>query len=306
MNWHLKVAGYKLLAAVPGGTAFYRFSQRHLTKSLSPNPARLGNKIDVGIRYLEWLSARGKTAQLLEGVHLDFGSGWHPTIPLLFYSLGLKRQYLFDVTPVLDGRLLQQTLAVFLPMVNDAQWPHRAKVRRLPPQFGNGDWRAYLEGLGLTYHAPYADVFPTLAGALDVVTSTQVLLHVPPAAMPVCFKQIHNSLKPGGLFMGTIHLRDILAGCYQPGLTKYQQLRYSPQTWERWINSPLISFNRLKAPDYKQFLEQAGFEIQHFEVEPGTAEELKELEQVPIADCFRRYAPEELAARHLFFVAQKR
>ena len=34
-----------------------------------------------------------------------------------------------------------------------------------------------------------------------------------------------------------------------------------------------MSFNRLRAPDYRAALEQAGFAICHFEVEPATAEE---------------------------------
>lgn len=243
---------------------------------------------------------------MLKGVHLDFGAGWHPTIPLFLYSMGVDRQHLFDVVPLLDERLLRQTLDVFQAMVSEPEFPHRNLVRRLPPAFEQGPWREYLQRLGLSYQAPYAEAFPSLADSVDVVTSTQALLHVPRAAMPGCFRQIHQSLKPGGLFLATVHLRDILAGGFQTGLAKYSQLKYSPRTWERWINSPLMSFNRLKAPDYREFLEQAGFELLHFEVEPGTAEELKELDRVRIAECFKRYTREDLAARHLFFVARRR
>ncbi len=306
MKWRIKVAAFKLLSALPGGRALYRFSQQHITQSLVPTSARVSQKIGVAVQYFDWLAKHQQAERLLKGVHLDFGSGWHPTIPLFLYSMGVERQYLFDVVPVLDTRLLQQTLNVFLPMVGQPEFPHRHLLRRSPPPFEHGSRDDYLKAVGLSYHAPYFEVFPSLAGKVDIVTSTQVLLHVPVSAIASCFSQIYQSLKLGGLFLATIHLRDILAGSFQTGLVKYHQLKYSPRDWERWINSPLMSFNRLRAPDYKAFLEQAGFELLHFEVEPGTAEELKELDQVHIAECFQRYKREDLAARHLFFVARKR
>jgi SAM-dependent methyltransferase len=305
MNWLTKVVAYKLLSALPGGAALYRYSQEHITKSLVPKKDRLNQKIDVGLAYLDWLTNHGLEARLIEGVHLDFGAGWHPTIPLLYYCLGVKRQHLFDAAPVLTGRMLKQTIQVFLSIAGDSQWPNRTKLRRLPPRLENGDWRDYLGRLGMSYHAPYADVIPSLACSVDVATATQTLPYVRRAITPWCLSQIHGSLKSGGVFLATIHLRDNLAGLSHTGLTKYQHLRYSPETWERRINSSLMSFNRFKAPDYRELLEKAGFEIRHFEVEPGTDEEIEELNRVRIDPCFQRYSREELAARHLFFVAQK-
>jgi hypothetical protein len=66
-----------------------------------------------------------------------------------------------------------------------------------------------------------------------------------------------------------------------------------------------MSFNRLKAPEYREMLEKAGFEVVQFEVEPATAEDFKELDRIKVAACFQRFSREELAARHLFFVARK-
>src|SRR5206468_2228492 len=134
-------------------------------------------------------------------------------------------------------------------IINDQRWPARNALKRLPPKLSDRDWLGYLQKLGISYHAPYAEVFPQLAGQLDVVTSTQVLLHIPREPMLWCFEQIHHSLKPGGLFLATVHLRDLFAGA-QPGVSKYNQLRYSSETWERWINSRLMSFNRFRASDY--------------------------------------------------------
>jgi len=209
------------------------------------------------------------------------------------------------LAPVLDEALVRQTVDTVLGILNDPQWHAHDKLKRLPPVFKGGDWKQYLAGLGISYHAPYAEVFPELAGSLHVVTSTQVLLHIPREAMQWCFAEIHRSLKSGGVFLATVHLRDLFAGS-QPGLSKYNQLRYSRETWERWINSPLMSYNRFRAPDYRELLEEAGFEIVHFEVEGGTPEDFKELDAIPVAECFKKYSREDLAAKHLFFVVQKK
>lgn len=306
MNWLAKAATYKMLSALPGGAALYQYAREQITRSLVPTKDRVSQKIDVGLMYFDWLTNHGMGARLVEGVHLDFGAGWHPTIPLLYYSLGVNRQHLFDVASHLNGPKLDQTIKLFLALVTDSQWPHRGRLRRLPAPLEQTNWRTYLEQLGITCHAPYGDAFASLTGSLDVVTSTQVLLHIPRSVMLGCFTQIRTSLKPGGVFLVTVYLRDILAGNPHNSADKYNQLRYSPGTWERWFNSSIMSFNRFKARDYREMLEQAGFEIVHFEVEPATAEDFNELDRIKVAACFQRFSREELAARHLFFVARKR
>jgi SAM-dependent methyltransferase len=305
MKWRAKALAFKLLSALPGGGAFYDYAREHITQSLVPNKGRVSQKLDVGLMYFNWLTKHGMASRLTEGVHLDFGTGWHPTIPLLYYALGVNRQHLFDVAPHLSGPRLAQTINTFLAVVSDSQWPHRGRLRRLPAPLKQTEWRRYLEELGITYHAPYGDAFASLTDSMDVVTSTEVLLHIPRSVMPGCLREIHTSLKPGGVFLAPVHLRDILVGNLYTSADKYNQLRYSPEKWERWFHSSIMYYNRLKAPDYRELLEKAGFEVVHFEVEPATAEDYKELDRIKVAACFQRFSREELAARHLFFVARK-
>jgi len=301
MNWRLKVAGFKALSGLPGGTAFYRFAQKHLTGSLTPTEARVDQKIEVGMRYSDWLLNHG--CSLVDTTHLDFGAGWHPTVPLLYYCLGTRQQFLFDLSPLLDQELVEQTVTMVRSLVENPKWSHRVQPRRLPPIQGKA-WSSYLSDLGIEYRAPYTGAWPMVSNRIDLVTSTQVLLHIPKTVLGACFRQIHDTLKPGGFFLATIHLRDLVVSV-QPGMSKYNQLRYSNEYWERWVNSSLMSYNRLRAADYKELLEQAGFQVAGFEVDHGTEEELVELRQIPIAACFARYSTEELAAKHLFFAARK-
>ena len=297
MNWRLKVGGAKALSWMPGGPALYRFSQKHITRSLLPTQTRVRQKIEVGRQYLRWLTDHGAEGKLLTGTHLDYGAGWHPTIPLLYYSLGVQRQILLDIAPLLDRKLLAQTVETFRSVTTGAE-ATGPQLARLPPPLVEADWRHYLSGLGMTYHAPYLTALDSITGTADVATSTQVFPYVPGSAIPTCFKHVWQCLKPGGFFLATMHLREMQAG--------WDQFRFPTADWERWFNSALLCYSQLRASDYRALLEQAGFELISFEVEPGTANELKELEEIKLAPQFQGYSPEELAARHLFFAAKKR
>ena len=67
-----------------------------------------------------------------------------------------------------------------------------------------------------------------------------------------------------------------------------------------------MHYNRSRARDYREMLEEAGFEVVHFEVEPPTAEDYAALDRLRIAPFFQRYTREELGAKGLFFMATKR
>jgi hypothetical protein len=306
MNWLGKVAAFKLLSTIPGGRTCYRFAQENLTHSLNPTPARVGQKIDVGLLYWKWLSAGPSLDKLPPSNHVDFGSGWHPTIPLLFYSLGMDRQYLFDAQPLLSRKMVDETVKTFLKIVTDPAWPHRGMLRRLPEVNQSNDlsWIDYLKKMGMTYHAPSDGMFPNIVEKIDVVTSTQVLLHIGRPQLAHYFRQILKSLRVGGKFLATIHLNDLHAVAGN-GISQYNHLKFSPEFWDNWINSSLLGYNRFKARDYREVLEESGFKIRHFDATGPTDNDLRELDQIPIHDFFKRYSRDELGTKHLFFIAEK-
>ena len=305
MNWLTKIAAFKVLSALPGGSALYRFSQEQFTKSLVPTRERVAQKTGVGLRYYQWLEENNCGAQLVGGTHLDFGTGWQPTIPLLYYSLGVDRQILFDIVPVLNGELVASTQKTFCALAQAPDCPFRNKLRRLPeiPPAHRGSLMA-LEKMGIHYFAPYQRKLDELDGAIDVVTCTQVFLHIDKAVLLQIFRGLHRSIKKGGKFLATIHLYDLYTNSDR-GISQYNHLKYSPQVWNSWINSSLMSYNRLRAPDYRELLTAAGFAIRHFEVEKPAADDLKQLERIRKDSSFSKYSPEDLGAKHLFFVAEK-
>jgi SAM-dependent methyltransferase len=304
MRWLAKIAAFRVLSIIPGGARLYRLAQERVTGSLVTTRARVNLKIEVGLRYWAWLEANAVLP--VGGAHLDFGAGWHPSIPLLYHALGVERQWLFDLNPLLQATLLAETCAMVARIVEDPAWPERSRLRRpiLAAPTSGAAWREALRAGGIEYHAPYAKAWPIVAGQADFVTSTQVLLHIPRAVLAEIFAHIFASLKPGGHFLATIHLRDLHA-TPENGLPPHNHLKYSPWVWENLVNTTLMPYNRLKAPDYRALLEAVGFQIRGWEVDPATPEELAAFDRTPVHPCFAGYSREDLSARHLFFAAQK-
>jgi len=301
MKWAVKIAAFKALSLIPGGSRAYRWAQENITNSLVPTPDRVSQKISVGLRYARFLRSAGLENRLLAGRHLDLGSGWHPTIPLLFHCLGCPSQSLADVVPVMTSLTAQQTAETFLRVLPKENTPLPILPERCG-QLGKETWTHWPPaGLPWEYHAPYLEWLSSLSGAFDLITSTQALLHVPRSGLRETFAAVSKAMKPGAVFMGTIHLYDLFADTDR-SITPYNHLRFSPWFWDRIVSSSLMAYNRLKAPDYRQLLLASGLQLLAFEVEPGKAELLATVQVHP---CFHKYSQEELAAHHLFFVAQK-
>ncbi len=306
MGWRLKSAQFKLLSALPGGNWLYKNLQEHVTRSTVASRTRINHKVGVGLDFWHWLQNTHSTRQLTAGRLLDYGSGWHPTIPLLWYALGNDRQTLADITPNMDAAKVNDAIRIFREIASEPAWPGRPWLKRLPETKPVTDHQAgsVLAHLGIEYCAPYGSVLRERLGQYDVVICTQVMQHIPPQVLPGVLKEIHGCLKSGGLFHATIHF---VGHFRDPFLRQghYEHLRYSPATWERWINSSIMSFNRLKGPDYRQAIEQAGFKLREFNLTQPTAADMAELQRTLVHPCFKHYTDQDLATLGVFVVAQK-
>ena len=306
MGWRLKSAQFKLLSLLPGKVRLYSYFQEKISRSTVVTRARVEQKIRVGLEFWAWLQQQKCTEQLTGGNLVDLGAGWHPSIPLLWYAFGNNRQTLVDVFPNMDARKVAETIHLFREITSDARWPSRASLKRLPevrPTVGLQAGPA-LAPFGIEYIAPYGSLLQERPAQYDLVTCTQVLLYLPKPVQLALFKQVHTCLKSGGLFHATVHF---VAQWRSPDLRRgqYEHLGYSPDTWENRINSSLMSFNRLKGPDYREMLEQTGFRLREFKLTGPTAEDLAELKRTRVHPSFNHYSEQDLAARGVFFVAEK-
>lgn len=306
MGWRLKSAQFKLLSVIPGGTGFYKTLQEHVTHSTIASRWRLHHKVSVGLDFWQWLQSHQCAAQLSDGRLLDYGSGWHPTIPLLWYALGNNQQTLTDITPNMDAGKVQDAIRIFREIASESDWPGRPWLKRLPEAKPIVDRQAgaALAHLGMEYCAPYGSTLRDRTGHYDVVICTQVMQHLPPGVLPEVLKEIHGCLRAGGIFHATIHF---VGQFRDPSLRHghYEHLAYSPGTWERWINSSLMSFNRLKGPDYRKAIEQAGFKLREFKLTAPTDADLDELRRMRVHPSFNHYTEQDLATLGVFLVAEK-
>ncbi len=306
MGWRAKSAQFKFLSMLPGGTALYNYTQEKITKSTLASLTRVDQKIKVGLELWDWARKNNCSGKLVDGNLLDLGAGWHPTIPLLWYAFGNNCQTLIDVLPNMDALKATDTINLFRKIAADPKFPARNSVKRLPEAKPTQSALAsdVLSPLGIEYHAPYGDLLQRQLGHYDMVICTQVLQHIPKPVQLAIFKELFAAMKPGGLFHATVHF---VGQFRSPGLNRgqYEHLSFSPTTWENWINSSLMGFNRLKGPDYRETLEQAGFIIREFKLTLPTPEDLAELKRTPVHSSFSHYSETELAARGVFFVAEK-
>ncbi len=306
MGWRLKSAQFKLLSLLPAGDWLYTNLQERITGSTRATRGRVEQKIQVGLDLWHWLQRQNDTEKLIAGKLLDLGAGWHPTLPLLWYAFGNNQQTLVDVSPNMDAAKVTDTLREFREIISDPQWPDRASLRRRPelPHAHGPLAGPLLAPLGIEYLAPYGNFLSDHPAQYDLVVCTQVLQHIPLPVLRTIFRDLHTCLKPGGLFHATVHF---VGQFSSPFLRRgrYEHLNYSPEAWERWINSSLMAFNRLKGPDYRETLEQAGFRLREFRLTAPDADDLAELKRMHVHRSFQHLAETDLAARGVSFVAEK-
>lgn len=306
MRWYLKGLAFKAISLLPGGVKLYNYAQHNISRSTKATRPRAEQKLQIGLLYWNWLKQNKRTAVITDGSVLDYGSGWHPTIPIFFYSLGAKKQLLLDVNHLLTPQLVADTVEVARVVMEDPAWPGGKELVRQPmlPAVSEDSLTEILGRYGIEYHAPFQTVYAGERNSIDAVFSTQVLQHIPDEIMVDVFRQIYSWLKPGGIFLATIHMTFQFAAP-DTNPREYQHLTFSPRAWKALFSSRLMHFNRFKGPDYRAALEKAGFRIIEMDVTLANATDKTYFARTKVHECFRHLSPEDASAKHIFFVAEK-
>jgi len=136
-------------------------------------------------------------------------------------------------------------------------------------------------------------------GCVDCFFSSGVLQYIPRPALRGILTEFRRLARPGAVMSHRINLQDQYS-CFDHSITPLNFLRYSSAQW-RWLNSPLISQNRLRISDYRQIITTAGFQILREESVSGAPEMLG---RVNLARDFQHYRPEDLLVLHSFLTAR--
>lgn len=129
----------------------------------------------------------------------------------------------------------------------------------------------------------------------DVILSSAVLEHIPRPAMERALANLARYLKPGGIMIHEIDLRDHInvAG-------PFNFLRFSAEDWEDMAGGTIFYTNRLRVKDYLELFNRFNLNILFLETEQAS---------LPPAACihesFRGYTIAELAVTRLFVIAKK-
>lgn len=305
MDWRVKGYIQRVLDVAPGGVAVNDLLQR-----LNGGRKNVGGHIGVKFRA-DWLVHMDHLNQLgftLSGkTMMEIGTGWLPVMPLCFALAGMSRCYTVDLRRHLGMPAVMLTLQHLEPHLADiarVSAQTEAQVReRWSRWMALGEGGAVLKAAGIVYKAPGDATATGLPdGSVDLVFSNSVLEHVPPVVLDAMMTETHRILSAEGLAIHNVNCGDHYA-YFDRSITQIHYLRYSDKDWRKW-NTDLQYQNRLRAVDFLASARKAGLEIV-LDTHKPRKELLARIQEMPIAEEFRRYPVEELCCTSIDFAARK-
>ncbi len=304
MNWKVKGLIQKGLSVTPGGVRLNTRLQQ-LFGGMRDFDANLAVKIDdwaISMGYLADAGFRASGARLLE-----IGTGWHPALPLCFALAGADSIATFDIVRLLGEatsfRLLE-SLGKHIPKI--AHWAGESPAgiaAKLMEYRRSRNLGELLARSRIEYFAPADGRATGLEDdSVDLVYSNSVLEHVPREVIGGLMKESFRVLKPGGLSMHNVGCNDHYA-FFDKSISFVNFLQYEEREWRLW-NNPIQYQNRMRAPQFVELAEQAGFEMigNRTCVDPGA---LKALQSLRVAPQFASFSRDELAATTVDFIGRK-
>jgi SAM-dependent methyltransferase len=242
-HWLLKAAAQKLLSALPG-----RLYDELLWRagSLRLSPAFLDDRLAHARRHAEaWRQFRPG----LPALSLEIGGGWVPVVPSGLRLLGF-------------GRILSA----------DLHNRFRSEARQqLRDALASGQSADFLADPAFPEHVSLLGGLATLPGAsVDFIFSNNTFEHIPRPELEALLGQCRRLLAPGGLMSHYIDMADHYS-YFDPRISPWHFLRFSEAQWS-WIENRIQSQNRLRLPQHRQLLAEAGFQLLAEERESGPAD----------------------------------
>jgi SAM-dependent methyltransferase len=303
MKWQIRLARNALFGLLP---TRLQEKARAAKRAVSPDNAELDQwTLSEGIKQIKLLrqagcDPRGKDC-------LEIGTGWHPIVPLIFYLAGCHKLTLIDSQKLLHESSLVQAAKGMSEhadrLSTELSIPQAEITEKLAPRPAGLPLQFLLDSYNMEYCAPANILSNGLpAAALDIIISKEVLEHVPPEIVKAIFLECKRLLRPDGKMCHFIDNSDHREH-RDKSLSRLSYLQYSNKTFRfltRW--NPLDYENRLRHPQYKTMMEEAGFTIL---IDDSQVDQkaLEGLEQITVDECFRGIPKCELAIVNSHLVA---
>lgn len=307
MNWQTKVKIQRTLEKVPGGRVAYALCQQ---LNGSRGDSQFKSNVEQGIRLLQTFAKAGQSVNGLTGV--EIGSGWALIAPIVFWLNGMRACHTYDLTHLLDAKLMQKVMGDLAKLCADpaSLQSHRPftllaergeRLRELVT--ARASVPELLREFQINYHAP-ADAGATehADGSMDLVFSNNVLEHVPAPVIRRIFSEARRILKPGGWMLHVVDPSDHFEHD-DDSISPINFLQFSEAEFARF-NTDFCFQNRLRAPNYRQLIESAGFEVVHWESRHNAAAAVC-LPNLTLHPDFAKFTSEEICAMSLRIVARK-
>jgi SAM-dependent methyltransferase len=304
MDWRVKAVVQGVLSRCAGGERINDLLQRVTGERRDPE-RHVASKV-----HDDWLVHAAHLGELrfpLDGVEmLEVGTGWLPVMPLCFALAGVRRCHTLDLRRHLAegaARLALRHLRPHLDPIAAAVGADAARVRERWARWAAlRDDASLLRAAGVEYLAPADASRCELPDAsVDLVFSNSVLEHVPAETLDPLMSETRRLLAPGGLALHSVNCGDHYA-YFDRRITPIHYLRYSARAW-RWWNNDLLFQNRLRPVDFVEAARRAGLDVALVRHRPRP-ELLARLGELPIAEEFRRYPPEQLCSTSVDFAVR--
>lgn len=276
--WQIELAKGLAKAAMP-----FPGTVRRLKRTLRPYRADPANSHLACRQGLEQIRLLREAGADLGGVVMELGTGWLPTVPLLFHLAGARRLILTDVQRLMDATTRAEAKRVVLANEDLVRGPlglspaaFRERLERMP---------------ACDYLVPW-DPAALPEGSVDVLISRTVLEHIPAPVLEDYAGAFRRILRPGGVMCHLIDNSDHWQH-HDRRLGRLHFLRYDDD-WRWWLLCLRRYQNRLRHSDYLALFARHGWQAAAALGEPDAAS-LRDLATLPLAPRFRFYAPEDLA-----------
>jgi SAM-dependent methyltransferase len=299
MRWEVKALTQQALSHVPRGERLNYAVQRRVLHTLPTSDDAFRRKASRAFQHFDAFVELGPRRSPAEAVFYEFGAGWDLAVQLVYWALGVERQTVVDIRPIMRIELVNDTIAKLERL--HGEWDRDLRTPGAADLRGVDDLR---ERFGITYLAPRdARATGLPSQSLDFVSSTDTAEHIPGDDLRAILVECRRLLKPDGLLSYRADLEDHYARA-GGGVSRYNFLRYSDRKWALF-NPPLHYQSRLRYPDYVRITREAGFEIVREQVSRPSEQDLAALHALDVAERFRSYSPEELGVRGVTIAATR-
>ncbi|MBI5589812.1 MAG: class I SAM-dependent methyltransferase [Deltaproteobacteria bacterium] len=306
-SWILKTALQHVIGRLPKSYWWNGLFQKYVTQGYYPSRESFEGKLNCCRQhldhYLKFCPAPkpGFTA-------MELGTGWWPIIPLGLYLCGASEIWTYDLVPVLRRDTLRRTLELYCEFARTGElerilkYVQPQRLQRVKELIGQVEKKSPAELLKrLKIHTRIGDARSSELPdkSIDLVYSNFVFEHPSADTLNGLLAEFRRIASPHAVMSHHVGIADQYAD-FDKSITYYNYMKYTDGWWNL-LNNPVIPQNRLRVTDYRNLIEQTGWEIVE---ERNTSGSLDDLNKVLLAPEFKKYSTKDLLVLFSWLVAR--